>query len=295
MWLAFQEISNIMIDLIYQNRLLSTIILTTGVITFKYLLISMLRRRAKRTGRDKRYLISNLKNLINFLLVLLILSFWINEIQRFALSIAAFAVAIVLATREYIQCVIGFFYLVSTRPFRIGDWVQVGEYAGEVSATDWIKMTILEVDLKRYQYTGKTLYIPNNTLISSPIKNLNFLRRYVTHHFTITRDEDINPYVFIDTLRKKALEKCADFHDVAARYNQIIERRLDVKIQGPEPTLEVGTNDVGHTQIRCTIFCPTDRALDIEQEITAEFMHLWFAEIANLNNQYSLISKPQPS
>lgn len=268
-----------MYEIIMNNRLIATLAVTTLMIVLKISLVTVIRKRAKKKGVDKRYLVSNIKNLLNFTLVVLLLSFWINEIQNFALSIAAFAVAIVLATREFIQCVIGFFYLVSTRPFRIGDWIQVGDFAGEVSSTDWIKSSLLEVDLKRYQFTGKTLFIPNNQLMTSPIKNLNFLKRYVTHHFTITRDEDVNPYIFIESLREKAKEQCADFYDVAARYNHIIERRLDVKIPGPEPHLEVYTNDVGHTQIKCTLFCPTDRALDIEQKITAEFMQLWFAEI----------------
>lgn len=241
-----------------------------------------MRRRAKKKKQDKRYLVSHIKNLINFSLVIFLLSFWAHEIQNFALSIAAFAVAIVLATREFIQCIIGFFYLMSTRPFRIGDWIQVGEYTGEVSSTDWIKSTLLEVDLRHYQFTGKTLFIPNNKLITSPIKNLNFLKRYVTHQFTITRDEDVNPYIFIDILKQKAKQQCEDFYDVASRYNQTIERRLDVKIQGPEPQIEITTSDIGHTQILCSIFCPTDKALDVEQRIRKDFMEMWFEELAKV-------------
>ncbi|GAC16735.1 mechanosensitive ion channel family protein [Aliiglaciecola lipolytica] len=276
-----------MIELIYQHRLISTLAVAIVMISFKYLLVSLVKKRAKKTRQDKRYLVSNIKNLLNFMMIVLLLSFWINEIQNFALSIAAFAVAIVIATREFIQCIIGFFYVMSTRPFRIGDWIQVDGFAGEVSAIDWVKTTMLEVDIERYQYTGKTLFIPNNKLISSPIKNLNFLKRYVTHHFTITRDEDINPYVIIDTLREKAKQQCEDFHDVATRYNQIIERRLDVKIAGPEPVIEVSTNNIGHTEIRCTIFCPTDRAIEIEQKIMQDFMQLWFIEFNKLDKPHA--------
>jgi small-conductance mechanosensitive channel len=245
-------------------------------------LVQFIRRRAKQKKLDKRYLVSHIKNLINFTLVIVLLSFWAHEIQNFALSIAAFAVAIVLATREFIQCIIGFFYLMSTRPFRIGDWIQVGEYTGEVSATDWIKSTLLEVDLKHYQFTGKTLFIPNNKLITSPIKNLNFLKRYVTHQFTITRDEDVNPYIFIDSLKLKARQQCEDFYDVASRYNKIIERRLDVKIPGPDPHIEVSTSDIGHTIIRFSIFCPTEKAIDVEQRIRKDFMQMWFEELAKI-------------
>ncbi len=271
-----------MFEMIINHRLTISVIVIAVALLIKYFLVKFIRARAKKRKLDKRYLVSHIKNFINFTLVIVLLSFWAHEIQNFALSIAAFAVAIVLATREFIQCIIGFFYLMSTRPFRIGDWIQVGEYTGEVSATDWIKSTLLEVNLKDYRFTGKTLFIPNNKLITSPIKNLNFLKRYVSHHFAITRDEDVNPYLFIDALKEKTKAHCDEFYDVASRYNQIIERRLDVKIHGPEPHIEVVTSEIGHTQIHISIFCPTDRAVEIEQKITKDCLQLWFEELAKV-------------
>lgn len=263
---------------IISNKLALTLLLTLVSISSKYILVKLVRKRAKAKGADKRDLVNNIKNFFNFLLVILLLSIWAGELQNFALSIAAFAVAIVLATKEFIQCVIGFFYLLSTRPFRMGDWIQVGEYVGEVSETDWIKSTLLEVDIHTYEYSGKTLFIPNNKLITSPIKNLNFLKRYVNHKFTIARDCSVNPYNFIEQLKKNAALYCADFHDVAVRYNQLIEHRLDVKIAGPEPHISIGTSELGNTIVEFGIFCPTDKALEIEQNLTQDFMRLWFAE-----------------
>jgi small-conductance mechanosensitive channel len=131
-------------------------------------------------------------------MVLLLLFIWASEIQNFALSIAAFAVAIVLATREFIQCIIGFFYLVTTRPFKIGDWIQVGDYLGEVAETDWIKTTLYEIDMHTYQFSRRTIYIPNNKLITSSIKNLNFVKRFVTHQFVIVRKETFDPFPIYD-------------------------------------------------------------------------------------------------
>ncbi|MCC2617585.1 mechanosensitive ion channel family protein [Aestuariibacter halophilus] len=267
---------------IFNSKVVLTILIPLLLLSIKYLAVKGVRKRAKSKREDRRDLVNNIKNFLNFLMIILLLGIWASEIQQFALSIAAFAVAIVLATREFIQCLIGFFYLISTRPFRIGDWIQVGEFVGEVNATDWIKTTLLEVDLETYQYTGKTLFIPNNKLISSAIKNLNFLKRYATHRFTIVRDESVNPFVFLDELLAKANSYCEDFHDVAVRYNQIIERRLDVKITGPDPSIRVATSELGDTEVEFTIFCPTDRALEIEHALTADFMHMWFAQKALL-------------
>jgi small-conductance mechanosensitive channel len=208
----------------------------------------------------------------------MVFNIWSEEIQKFAFSIAAFIVAIVLATREFIQCFIGFAYILSSRPFRIGDWVQVRNYYGEVHSTDWAKLTLLEINVDDYQYTGKTLYLPNSQLITSVIKNLNFLKRYAMHHFTIVRNDSVNPFEFIDELYDRASLYCGDFKEVAIRYNQLIKNRLEVHITGPEPHIQVATSEVGDTQIFFTIFCPTEIALEIEQKLTADFMTLWFKQ-----------------
>ncbi|WP_438865250.1 mechanosensitive ion channel family protein [Neptunicella sp.] len=267
-----------MLELIAQYKLLASIFIIIVTMSVKYLLVSLIKKRAKKKGKDKRYLVNSFKNLLNFLIIIVLLNFWAAELQKFAFSIAAFVVAIVLATREFIQCLIGFIYIASTRPFRVGDWVQIGNQCGEVSATDWAKMTILEVDIEDYSFTGKTVFLPNSQLINNPIKNLNFLKRYVSHHFVITRDMSVNPFVFIDTLKERAIKYCEHFHDVAIRYNQIIEKRLEVRIAGPETTIHISTSNLGDTHTEITIFCPTEQALEIEQKLTADFMQLWFAE-----------------
>jgi small-conductance mechanosensitive channel len=271
------ENANTLLFALLSNKVVITLLFTFFALASKYLLVKIVRKRARSKGKDKRDLVNNIKNFLNFLLIVLLLSLWAGELQKFAFSIAAFAVAIVLATREFIQCVIGFFYLASSRPFRIGDWVQVGTVVGEVSETDWIKSTLLEVNIETYEYTGKTLFIPNNAMITSTIKNLNFLKRYATHHFTITRDQSVNPYLFIDELMNNAREYCADFYDVAVRYNQTIERRLDVKIAGPDPHISISTSEVGDSQMNIAIFCPTEQAIEIEQKLFKDFMTLWFA------------------
>lgn len=236
--------------------------------------------RSVKKEKDVRNVSHNIKHFINFVMMLMLLFTWAAEIQNFALSIAAFAVAIVIATREFIQCVIGFFYLVTTRPFKIGDWIQVGDYFGEVAETDWIKTTIHEIDINTYQFSRKTVYIPNNKLITSPIKNLNFSKRYVTHHFKIVRKESLNPYFIFETLTNKAKHYCEDFSDVAGRYNSIIERKLDAQVSGPEPEIHFGTTELGEFKASFTLFCPIEKALEIEHKLTKDFMTLWYKELA---------------
>lgn len=273
------------LNVFLHHKVVITVTAVFVMLAIKLGLVKWVRSRAQTKGRDKRDLVNNLKNFLNFVILVILLGLWSGELQNFALSIAAFSVAIVLATREFIQCIIGFFYLISTRPFRIGDWIEVNDSIGEVTATDWIKCTLLEIDPYTYDYTGKTLFIPNNKLITLPIKNLNFHKRYVSHRIVLTRDHCVNVYSFIDEVTQRALAYCDDFFDVAVRYNQMLQRRLDVNIAGPEPHLEINTTDLGETRVTITIFCPTERAIEIEQKITKDFMTLWYQEFASQHSK----------
>lgn len=257
-------------------KLMVTIGLIILASILKVVVSNFLKKKYRKKGVDKRYLVNNIRNAINLILLVFLMLLWSNELQRFALSIAAFVVAIVIATKEIIQCFIGFIYLSTSAPFRIGDWIEVNETCGEVSAVDWAKVTLLEVDTKNYAYTGKTIYLPNSLLMLQSIRNMNFMRRYVNHSFTIVReDKGIMPIDLIHSLKQKADDYCSGFKDVAERYNALIENRLDVKIAGPEPSVKVSTTDLGKIKISFSIFCPTEDAIDIEQKLTSDFFTLW--------------------
>lgn len=258
------------------SKLIFTILLIVCMVVLKIATSGFLKKKYKKKGIDKRYLVNNVRNAFNLILLISLMVLWSNELQRFALSIAAFVVAIVLATKEIIQCFIGFIYLSTSAPFRIGDWIQVNDNCGEVSEIDWAKVTLLEVDLDTYAYTGKTIYLPNSLLMLQSIRNLNYMRRYVNHFFDIVReDKGVIPIDLISQLEAKAVIYCSGFKDVAERYNSLIENRLEVKIAGPEPSVKVSTTDLGKIKVSFSLFCPTEDAIDIEQKLTSDFFAIW--------------------
>ncbi len=265
-------------ELIDQHKLISSLVLIGIVLPIREWIVRSIRNRAKRKRLDRRATITTIRNLTNFLLFIAIFIFWSGEIQSFALSIAAFTVAIILATREYIQCLLGFVYLSSTRPFSVGDWIQVDKYCGEVANKDWLKVTLLEVDRETYTYTGKSLTVPNSQFVTTTVKNLNFLKRYAFHSFTITTEPSVDIFLFKDRLMELAREYCSSFHDVAQRYRELIEKRLDVNIHSHDPDVRISTNELGKISTEITVFCPTELAIEIEQKLIRDFMQFWFSK-----------------
>jgi len=260
---------------ILEHPVLLSLAILFSAYLLKFVISKLVRKVRKRRGRDSKHVSQSIRHVINLISIILLLFIWSSEIQNFALSIAAFAVAIVLAMREFIQSIIGFLYLVSTRPFRVGDWIQLDNDYGEVAEIDWVKTTLLEIDMKTYQTTRRTISVPNSKLVISTIKNLNYIKRYVTHQFTIVRCENYNGFPLYEAFLERATVYCEEFYEVATRYNSIIERKLDAHISGPEPEVRFSTTDIGDFKVHVTLFCPTEKALELEHKLTCDFLRMW--------------------
>lgn len=258
------------------------------VLTIAWIFLSyIIRRYTKRVIRinqkiehdKKRQRINAVDNIFNLLLVVGLVLIWSSELQNIAISIAAFMVALVIATKEFIACIVGAFYRASTRPYQVGDWIRIANYEGEVTDSDWLSTTLFEVDLKggSYTYTGRTTVVPNSVLLLHTVQNLNYMRRYVTHTFSISRSvDDVNLFTIKEQILEKIREYSEHFHEVAIRYNSLIEKRLDIKISGPEPRVRITTTVEGFNVFTVSLFCPTEEAVEIEQKVTEDFMRFWF-------------------
>lgn len=263
------------IELIHQYKVISSVLLLSVVLFIKRLVVRHVHRVSELKGEDKRHQLNTLKNVSNISIFILMLLLWSTELQQFALSVTAFLVAFVLATREFIQCLLGFVYLASSRPFRIGDWVQIGNTIGEVVETNWLKTVMLEVDAHTYEYTGRHVYVPNNKLITNPVINQNFMRRYAVHHFVIVTDSDVDVFKLKAHLEALASQHCSHFNDVAERYRSFIEKRMEIDLHMLEPAVRITTNKFGKFETEISIFCPTEEAVKIEQQISTDFMKHW--------------------
>ena len=265
--------------LFIENKFIISLLLVAVTLIIRGLVVHRLNQLTSDEDGLPRRWINTTKNTATFLILIGLIIIWLSELQYLALSIATFIVALVIATREFIQCFMGAMYHASTRTFSIGDWIKVGDYHGEVTHSDWLSTTLLEVDLDgmTYGYTGKTLIVPNNQFVIHTIQNLNFMRRYVAHSFDIVRDEEfVNIFEAKSLILKKAEEYCAPFHEVAQRYNDLIEKRLGIEISGPEANIRITTSNLGKNIFTVTLFCPTDEAINIEQQLTEDFMEFWY-------------------
>ena len=68
----------------FENKLMLTISVTFLALLTKYVLVKLVRKYAKNKGEDRRDLVNNVKNFLNFVLLVSLFSLWAREMQTFA-------------------------------------------------------------------------------------------------------------------------------------------------------------------------------------------------------------------
>ncbi|MCW5619201.1 MAG: mechanosensitive ion channel family protein [Nitrosomonas sp.] len=257
--------------LIYlDDQFVRSCVLIAAMLSLRFVLVYLIKRNRAILTEGRRHWITSVKNFSWLIMIFGLLFIWWPELKNFAFSIAAVTVALVIATKELILCFSGAMLRAGTGAFTIGDWIEVGANRGEVIDFNLFSTTLQELDRSPndYSFTGKTIAIPNSLFLSEPIKNLNFSKRYTFHRFSIAIDAHFN----IADIRQwivTEIDQCsADFIEIARRYNAFIEKRTGIDIPGPEPRIMISTSELAKCIITIVIFCPTEKAGELERHIT---------------------------
>lgn len=270
------------------NHFLLSLLTVFLLLLLRALLLWQVRHRSDLFGESQRRWSSHIKNYTAMVMVFALFAIWMRELQDFIFSIAAFFVAIVIAFKEFLLCLVGSLYQAASRPFSVGDWIQVNGHTGEVVDRDWVSTTLLDIDVENgnFDFTGKTLELPNSIFLSNVVKKLHFMRRYVVHRFSIHRPAEVNLCTLRPLVLSSARRACAHFRDVAERYQSLIQKRLGIDLPGPDPEVRISTTEIGVNVMTISLFCPVNEALAIEQIVTEKLMTAWYAELRKLKEKH---------
>ncbi|WP_185961299.1 mechanosensitive ion channel family protein [Telmatospirillum sp. J64-1] len=257
-----------LISKVAANALVASALLTLVILVLRRLVI-----RAMHSGGDfisdhRRRVLSNVKNALSLVLAFGLLLIWAPELRTFALSLTAFVVAFIVATKELILCLSGGILRTSSNAFSVGDWVEVGGVRGQVIDQSLLSVTVQEVysDGSSYEFTGRTVVIPNSNFLTAPARNENFFKRYVFHSFSVVFEGGLPPEKVEGAIRQALDTAMAPHIEVARRYNALIEKRAGLDIPGVDPVFRLTMSNEGRLKLATTAFLPTHEAIAIEQQ-----------------------------
>ncbi|MEO0911915.1 MAG: mechanosensitive ion channel domain-containing protein [Pseudomonadota bacterium] len=254
------------------SKLLLTAGLIAGIFLLRFLLILFVRGERRILSDRQRRWILRIRNIASFAAIAAIILLWASELEAFVFSIAAFAVAIVIASKELLMCLAGGIMRSTSGAFTVGDWIEVGTHSGEVVDITATTTQLQEFDRVEFEHTGRVISLPNSLFLSNAVINHAFRKRYIFHEFVITAE----PHPRIEELRQHlqaALTEAAKpFHDVAERYRNVLENRSGIDLPDGIPEVRIRTTDFAKIRYEARIFCPREKAGEMEQAAIQAFL-----------------------
>ena len=253
------------------NQLMSSLILVAVFVVARKLAEKLLRGREDFIPDDRRRLISWVRNAMVMVLVIGLILIWAPALRTFALSVTAFLVALVIATKELILCVTGGLLRTSTGAFSVGDWVRVGELRGEVVDQSILSVTLQEIEppTRGHRFTGRTVTLPNSVFLTANVVNENFAKKFVYHTVEVVIDKEDDAAATAATMLRAMSDAIADSREVARRYNKMIRRRAGVEMPDIDPRVRLMTTNEARVRVAVTAFIPTGETERVEHAVIA--------------------------
>ena len=253
------------------TKVLASVVLVTAAWMIRKITYQHVRKRSETLSVEQRTLLNNSKMLTLVLAGLVLLILWLPSLTDVAISLAAFSVASVIAIKELILCLTGTWFRVVSRPFKVGDWVEIDHLKGEICDFGIYSTQLLELGNAEnpYGYTGQLITIPNSLLLKAVIKNQTFKQTYAVHGFTVTFEPNAREIVslpdviaFVDRIKTSYKEK-------AYGYLKDFRDRTSIELKLPNPQVLLTSNEYGCIEYQFTLFCPSEEALSLQNKITS--------------------------
>lgn len=257
------------------GSIFTSVLLIITIVVTRGFLVRRVRKDSEVLAKDQRRWIIRIKNTSVILVIFGLILIWAPQLHTFAISIAAFAVALVVATKEMILCLTGAIMRATSQPFKVGDWVTIDGVTGEVIDLDAFAFRLQEVDMlgKTYQFTGRTITVPNSKLFTSNVENANFFKSYIFEDVRVAvQFTDVDPGEALDILKSIAETHFEPHRKDAVAFNTRIRRRAGIDVGSAEPVFDLTTSELGHYQFHVRFFLPTTLAASIGSNISTDFL-----------------------
>jgi small-conductance mechanosensitive channel len=250
----------------FLGHLALTVVVLVAAMIVSRLISRYYRKPGSGTTEARRVAYLVARNTLGGVTGVLLLFIWAGELRTFALSIAALAAAVGIVCKEFFMSALGSLMRAITRPYSIGDVIELGTMKGEVLQIDFLSTRLLEQGPSGY-VTGRTFEFPNMMVLLNPIRKLSHTGRFVHELVRVPMDPSGN-VARAETLLLEAGEAvCADWIEAADAHFRRLESSHLIALPGSRPLAMIEPVDPKRVDVLLRFPCPSNRRLATSQAI----------------------------
>ena len=153
-------------------KLIESIVLIIIIWLIKVLVVKLINKNISEVKTQYHW-----RKLINstiFIIIIIVVGrIWFKGAQSLVTYLGLLSAGVAIALKDVLANLAGWLYIISRRPFNVGDRVQIGEFAGDVIDQSFFEFTLLEIGnwVHADQSTGRIVHIPNGKIFSQDLAN----------------------------------------------------------------------------------------------------------------------------
>lgn len=228
-------------DPIIGTKLIDTAFVVGFVLLLRFVFGKLFKSSRMQHKETRRSWIVAVNNLATLLIVLGLVVIWATELQSFVVSLVALAVALVIATKEFILNFTAGIYKSFVKPFRVGDRIQVGDIRGEVIGNHFLSVDLLEVGPgeNALMYTGRTVSVPNATFLTLAVMAESRTADYRLHSFVLKLPNSVRVTEVRSQLLTCAVKVCESYLNQAKEYIDKAQKHEGLDVPDVNPNISI--------------------------------------------------------
>ncbi|MCD4655100.1 mechanosensitive ion channel family protein, partial [bacterium] len=168
------------------NKILLSVMIMLALSLVKFLVGFLIKRRV--TDVKKLYVCRQTNLYVYTLfLTLFVGRIWIEGIDSLTTILGLASAGVAIAMHDTIANMTGWVFIVSRRPFKVGDRIQIGDLAGDVIDIRFFQFSIVEIGnwVDADQSTGRIVHVPNSKVLREALANYQIGFEYIWNEIPV--------------------------------------------------------------------------------------------------------------
>jgi len=257
-----------------------SVVVVVAYVFVRWLVLRIVHRQVK--DEEVWYRTRKIATYIAFaLIVLSLVRIWVVPFGDVATYLGLVSAGIAVALADVLKNMAGWMYILSRRPFRVGDRISTKDFSGDVIDIRLFRFTILEIGnwVNADHSTGRIVHVPNQVVFTAPIANYTEGFEFIWHEIPIlvTFESD---WKSAERIIREIIER--ESPDVTGE--ALVELRKTaqayrIKYGHMTPTVYVSARDSG-IELTARMLVPVRSRRDINQKVWRGVLEAFAAEPA---------------
>lgn len=261
-----------------EAKALISVVVVFAFLLIRWLVLRIVHRRVK--DEEVWYRTRKIVTYAAFVLIVLsLVRIWVVPFGDLATFLGLVSAGIAVALADVLKDIVGWAYILSRRPFRVGDRIETKDFSGDVIDIRLFRFTIMEIGNWVYgdHSTGRIVHVPNQITFTTPIANYTEGFAFIWHEIavlvTFESDWKKAETILLDIIQHAAPEVAG------AALGEIRKTAQAYRIKYGEmnPTVYISVKDSG-VQLTARLLVPVRRRRDIDQKIWRAILDQFAAE-----------------